>query len=155
MSLNLPPLSALSRSLLQILIGKPFLSYSLSAASSCVVYLLLASSSIHPSIPSYIYKGLSFSPLCALTGRFLSLLMMEVSVSLHSATDIFPTGDPTAAAAGPTIQKWTDSPPLSSLLPHPHFSGSISSAKLRRYSRGAFQQDWFVLEWLGPKSHRD
>ena len=74
---------------------------------------------------------------------------MAGSTPLHNAADIFPTGDPTVAAAAAAAlpctrkKKWTEAP----LLPlNPYFSVSSSSAKLLLFSRGAVQQDWFVLE---------
>lgn len=119
------------------------LSLCLTLTSSYVVSLLPSFPlSFSPSL--ILCLRLSSSPLCALTGLFLSLIVMAGSAALHNAADIFPSRDPTVAAAAHPLKKWTRHP--SFLAPNPYFSVSFSSAKLLPFSRGAVQQDWFVLE---------
>lgn len=113
-------------------------------------------SSLLPSIPPrYSLSGIvSFSPLCALTGLFLSLIAMAGSTPLHNAADIFPTGDPTGAAAAlPCIHKYIKKGQRqpSSLPPNPYFSVSSSPAKASTVQQGSGSTRLVCFgESLGP-----
>lgn len=151
--LSQSPISALLSSFLWLC--PPFLIGTLFNPSLCppsaphVVSLSLLPLSFPPSLPPFTLCRLLclFSPLCAVTGLFLLLMVMGGSTPLHNAANIFPTGDPTVAAAALFCMCWKKNGhkhPFS-FPSNPYFSVSSGPAKLLLFSRGAVQQDWFVL----------